>query len=188
MTTEFTPFPKIGRLNRETVITEKIDGTNASVFIREAVEELGYTPPILAASRKRWITPEDDNFGFARWVQEHEEELLMLGPGHHFGEWYGSGIQRSYGLDHKRFALFNVGRWTNVKDRPSCCDVARVIVQSAVFDTMDARYAMNLLREHGSMMNDGYYNPEGIVIYHAQSNQSFKWTFEHDEAGKEHGA
>lgn len=36
----FVPFPKIGRLSREIVITEKIDGTNAQVFIRTAAEEM----------------------------------------------------------------------------------------------------------------------------------------------------
>jgi hypothetical protein len=29
----FTPFPKIARLSREVIVTEKIDGTNAQVFV-----------------------------------------------------------------------------------------------------------------------------------------------------------
>ncbi|MCJ7726507.1 MAG: hypothetical protein MUP76_09000, partial [Acidimicrobiia bacterium] len=46
----------------------------------------------------RWITPEVDNYGFARWVKDHEEELRTgLGAGLHFGEWWGQGIQRRYG-------------------------------------------------------------------------------------------
>jgi len=32
---EFIPMPKIPRLMREMVITEKLDGTNASILIRE---------------------------------------------------------------------------------------------------------------------------------------------------------
>lgn len=104
----FEAFPKIHRLeNTKLWITEKIDGTNASVYI-------GEDGTVCAASRSRWITPEDDNFGFAKWVKEHEEELKVgLGPGHHFGEWWGHGIQRGYnqpkGVRH--FSLFNVGRW-----------------------------------------------------------------------------
>ena len=38
MTPEFKPFPKMPRLNREVLLTEKIDGTNASVFIREITD------------------------------------------------------------------------------------------------------------------------------------------------------
>lgn len=49
-------------------------------------------------SRTRWITPEDDNYGFAKWANENKEELLKLGIGQHFGEWWGSGIQRGYNL------------------------------------------------------------------------------------------
>ena len=33
--TEFQPFPKIPRLSREIVITEKIDGTNAQILITD---------------------------------------------------------------------------------------------------------------------------------------------------------
>lgn len=32
---EFNGFPKIARLSRECVITEKIDGTNAQIFITD---------------------------------------------------------------------------------------------------------------------------------------------------------
>lgn len=37
---EFTSFPSISRLSREIVITEKIDGTNASIYIGENGEFL----------------------------------------------------------------------------------------------------------------------------------------------------
>jgi hypothetical protein len=78
-------------------------------------------------SRSRWITPDDDNFGFAAWVEANRDELLTLGPGRHFGEWWGSGIQRGYGLPkgEKRFSLFNVSRWG--ESRPACCHVVPVL-------------------------------------------------------------
>jgi hypothetical protein len=104
--TEFQEFPKMPRRSRDVVITEKIDGTNACVFIGEDGE-------FLAGSRTRWITPEDDNFGFSRWAHENKDDLLTLGPGRHFGEWWGSGIQRKYGLTEKRFSLFNTSRWVD---------------------------------------------------------------------------
>ncbi len=122
---EFVPFPKIPRLLRDIVITEKIDGTNAGILIvtpesREDEPDLGedyapleVTPPgVYASSRKRWITPERDNFGFARYVEENAEALTaILGPGMHFGEWWGAGIQRRYDQPAKRFSLFNLRKW-----------------------------------------------------------------------------
>lgn len=66
-----------------------------------------------AGSRSRWLTRGADNYGFAAWVQQNRNTLVRLGVGLHFGEWWGSGIQRGYGLQpgDKRFSLFNVGRW-----------------------------------------------------------------------------
>ena len=64
--TDFVSFPKIARYSRNVVVTEKIDGTNAQVFIGEDGE-------FLTGSRNRWITPEDDNYGFSRWAHEHKD-------------------------------------------------------------------------------------------------------------------
>ena len=130
MTLEFVPFPKIARLNRAVIVTEKLDGTNASIHV-------GEDGSVRAASRTRWITPEDDNFGFAAWVRDNEEHLRGLGPGSHFGEWWGAGIQRRYGLDRKRFSLFNVSRWEVPKPtdvRAGCCHVVPVLYQGS-FDS-----------------------------------------------------
>ena len=71
MMKEFIEFPKIPRLSREIVITEKIDGTNGVIYIGEDGE-------FLVGSRTRWITPETDNHGFAKWVLANKEELLKL--------------------------------------------------------------------------------------------------------------
>jgi hypothetical protein len=65
---EFEEFPKMARLSRRIIITEKIDGTNAQVFI-------GEDGTMQFGSRTRWITPDDDNFGFAKWATEHADEL-----------------------------------------------------------------------------------------------------------------
>lgn len=123
MPTEFQPFQKIPRLSRECVITEKLDGTNASIYIGDDGE-------FLIGSRTRWITPDDDNYGFARWAHENKDELLKLGAGHHFGEWWGAGVQRRYGLAEKRFSLFNTHRWSDALGaRPACCSVVPVLFQ-----------------------------------------------------------
>lgn len=87
----FEAWPKIPRHAGKIVITEKLDGTNAQVFIPESGDE------IYAGSRTRWITPQQDNYHFAEWVQANRTELLKLGPGRHFGECCGSGIHGSRG-------------------------------------------------------------------------------------------
>lgn len=179
MSAEFKEFPKIARLNREVIITEKIDGTNAAVWISE--DGTG----ILAQSRTKIITISDDNFGFAKWVQDNREELLKLGPGTHFGEWWGSGIQRGYGLPkgEKRFSLFNTSRWSDEAIRPSCCHVVPVIVRGMHIDLL-VNEAMALLRSHGSVAAPGFMKPEGIVVFHTASNIMFKVTLEKDEEWK----
>jgi len=124
---EFKGFPKIPRLYRQAVWSEKLDGTNAAVGIVEysfgtwvdgtpgmMKYVMGNPLPVdhpqydglpdkeylvYAQSRNRLISPADDNHGFARWVWDNAEKLIeLLGPGLHSGEWWGSGIYRGYGL------------------------------------------------------------------------------------------
>ena len=172
----FTPFPKIPRLSRDCTITEKIDGTNASIYIDE-------DGCLYAASRKRWITPDDDNYGFARWVEENAGELCRLGYGHHFGEWWGQGIQRKYGMDHKVFSLFNTFLWSDESVRPKCCSVVPIIYKG-IFDVNAANNAVDFLRAKGSQAAPGWMKPEGIVIYHEALKGYFKKTLENDEKPK----
>ena len=190
----FTEFPKMARLTRECIITEKLDGTNAQVLITEDGQ-------LLAGSRTRWVTPEQDNYGFAAWVQAHREELLQLGPGQHFGEWWGQGIQRKYGLTEKRWSLFNVARWCLhglepqqmptadpriVKQQevlPPCCSLVPVLYRG-VFTTDACDQALDRLRQEGSVAAPGFMNPEGIVCFHVAANVGFKKTIFHDEQPK----
>ncbi|MDP3937685.1 MAG: hypothetical protein Q8R92_06065, partial [Deltaproteobacteria bacterium] len=135
-----------------------------------------------AGSRQRWITPGDDNFGFAAWVHEHAHELASLGEGHHFGEWYGFGIQRGYGLNEKRFALFNTARWNPLNpNRPACCGVVPVIF---IGPLGNADQSLEQLRLGGSAAVPGYMYPEGIVIYHSASRSLFKQVIENDDVPK----
>ena len=173
----FREFASIARLSRDMIVTEKIDGTNAQVTITEDGR-------VLAGSRNRWITPESDNFGFARWVKEHEKELFtMLGLGTHFGEWWGSGIQRRYGLAEKRFSLFNVGKWEDPAVRPTCCHVVPVLYRG-VFDTEKIEGELSALAVGGSVAAPGFMQPEGVVIYHTKSNTLFKKTLEKNDGHK----
>lgn len=196
----FQPFPKLARLSRGCVITEKLDGTNAQIYIvdpnyqeGELYEACMDTEPldiindlyIYAGSRTRTITPgkTTDNYGFAGWVQQNADELVKLGEGRHFGEWYGQGIQRNYGLNERRFALFDTSRWPEQRPRPSCVDVVPVL-HNGEFSTNVIDEVMYLLGRDGSKAVPGFKNPEGIVVYHQASRTQFKKTFDdkHKEA------
>lgn len=175
---EFQKFPSIPRLSREIIITEKIDGTNASIVITEDVQ-------FLTGSRTRFITPENDNAGFSRWAHQHKEELMELGVGTHYGEWWGQGIQCGYGLKEKRFSLFNVHRWA--ESRPSCCHVVPTLYKGD-FDTAKIQEVLDNLALNGSIAAPGFMNPEGIIIFHTQGNLMFKKTIKNDEKGKSYGS
>jgi len=192
---EFKPFNKIARLSRDIVITEKIDGTNGLIYIDENNE-------IYAGSRNRWLDEHTDNHGFYHWVMDNKEELLKLGPGYHYGEWWGNGINRGYGLEEKRFSLFNVGRWCIWNEEPKlisidpktktvkyqeklpqCCHLVPILY-TGLFDTIVICGALTTLKFYGSKASPGFLKPEGIVIYHKQGNVYFKKTIENDEKGK----
>jgi hypothetical protein len=176
MEPEFRAFRRIPRLRRNCVITEKIDGTNAIVHI-------GDDGVVTAGSRARWITPEADNHGFAKWVAEHTEELRGLGPGYHFGEWWGAGIQRKYGLKERRYSLFNVDRWgeggRDTDKRPACCHVVPVLYRGP-FSEEDIDGVVELLAFGGSVAAPGFMDPEGVVVLHEAAGALFKYTLDGD--------
>lgn len=214
---EFTPFPKIGRwTSNKIAVTEKIDGTNGLVHI-EAINETSAEsmaqsikieddPTILfmgldlqsmrrlvvrAGSRSRWLTPgkTTDNFGFAFWVQQNASALVKLGEGMHYGEWWGAGIQRRYGLTDgdKRFSLFNTGRWAAgncagigpVYDKSAETPLKRAISVPGLGVVPQLYYgpirdasgrcqieaAMQRLQYAGSEAAPGFVNPEGVMVY-----------------------
>lgn len=205
----FEEFPKIARLTRDCVITEKIDGTNAQVHIIQEREFLqmdvsaGYAigPEaingvafwLMAGSRTRYINPDQDNHGFAAWVWTHAPELFALGEGRHYGEWWGSGVQRGYGLTkgEKRWSLFNVARWADDRDRekftvdrPACCSVVPVLY-SGGFSTEVVGTQIERLRTLGSVASPGFTKPEGVIVWHEAARVMFKKTLEKDAEGKE---
>lgn len=173
----FEEFPKIARYSREVVVTEKLDGTNGQVYVNDTMTE------VFAGSRSQWIKSDGDNFGFARWVTEHRDELLKLGPGRHFGEWWGAGIQRRYDLKEKRFSLFNTHRWSDASTRPACCGVVPILWQGP-FDQLNVDDILGKLKEGGSVAAPGFMKPEGIVIFHTAAQWLLKKTIEKDEAPK----
>lgn len=212
---EFVAWPKTARLFRDTTVTEKLDGTNSAVHISALDDSSGGHfvfdfPPesyslvvdgtryiLTAQSRKRIITPGTDNFGFAGWVYDNAAELVtILGEGTHFGEWWGQGIQRDYGLGEKRFSLFNTERWwktdedgSSMEERAaqsSLCGLidAVPILYMGVFSEAQIVDVLRELKEGGSFAAPGFMNPEGICIYHSQTRGVFKVTLDNNDSGK----
>lgn len=195
---EFKAWPKTPRLFRDIVITEKIDGTNACVVIDEgpSVQTTSGAAPehaisavgrddglyfVAAQSRNRMITPDKDNAGFASWVERNAGGLVeILGPGYHYGEWWGSGIQRNYGMNHKRFSLFNTHRWADVElsDVPGLGVVPKLY--QGPMDEGSIEWSLEYLERYGSKAAPGFKSPEGIVVYHNASKQVFKVTLDND--------
>ena len=222
---DFLEFPKMARLSREMIITEKIDGTNSQIFIWDeekdikiedgTVQKKGKKPDnipfiysdgnlhIATGSRTRWITPKDDNYGFSKWVFENSGKLIELNDGRHFGEWWGSGVQRGYGLQKgdKRFSLFNVSRWAlhGTQPRlipnadptiekfqdvlPEICSLVPELYRGQ-FDTQKINEVLEDLKINGSYASKGFMKPEGIIAFHVAANIGFKKTIEKDEIPK----
>ena len=201
MSIEFQAWPKTPRLFRDAIITEKIDGTNAAVQIAYAEPTDQEDRPdsvygvdgdlycVVAQSRKRLIYPGDDNFAFAKWVHENATDLVrVLGLGCHFGEWWGSGIQRGYGLTNgdKRFSLFNVHRYRHVPFHDvQVSGLGLVPVLDAyTFDTARVLAVKSALAETGSQAAPGFMRPEGVVVFHSASGQVFKSLLDNDDQPK----
>lgn len=223
MALDFLAWPSIPRLNRNMIVTEKIDGTNAAIIIEhhgvysgeDAVHYVerheddwstfrvtdSETFPgqhevfeIGAQSRKRLIHPGDDNFGFAAWVWDNATALLdALGEGRHYGEWWGSGIQRGYSLakGEKRFSLFNVSRYSGIDFQSyGLTNVSTVpLLWEGPFDMGVISGLVEELKRDGSFAADlgvgtRFHNPEGVVVFHQAANQVFKVTCENDESPK----
>ena len=172
---KFKSYTKIGRWSRPVVITEKLDGTNGLIYVNDTASDLR------AGSRNRWLDPVNgnDNHGFGLWVILNKEELLGLGPGYHYGEWWGVGIGRKYGLREKKFSLFNP-----YGPKVGCTETVPILYEGVLVPGV-VEETMAKLKESGSVAAPGFMEPEGVVIYHTANGALFKKTFEKDREGKE---
>lgn len=119
----FRPYQHIERItsvscdglleNAKIIVQAKLDGTSSSVWFENGDVHCG--------SRKREITPEEDNAGFANWIQNCDDtESTMIrafvtaNPNLRlFGEWLGStkfiGHIKDYNIESKsHFYIFDV--------------------------------------------------------------------------------
>lgn len=182
---DFEAFPKIPRLRRTVVVTEKIDGTNGQILVTDDGD-------VFAGSRNRYVEPGNDNYGFATWVKQNEATLRdLLEPGRHFGEWWGAGVQRGYGLRERRFSLFNVSRWKPADPAAGLliheCGVYVVPTLAISEDHGCIDDCLRSLREGGSTAAPGFTLPEGVVVYHTAAGSLFKVLLENDNVPKGNG-
>lgn len=199
---EFVKWNKIPRMSGDWEITEKVDGTNAILMWTEEPDPSTLDDPhwiasaggmyLRAGSRTRWLTPQDDNFGFAGWAQDNAEHLVRLGPGRHFGEWYGRGINRGYGMTERRLALFDTHKWCSEGE---CCELPPgvdvvPILQECKGSTLNmaSDIACHDLLADGSRLVPGFMKPEGIVLRYTQTSARFKRLLEHDDISKTEAA
>lgn len=102
----------------------KLHGTNAGIRVYSA-DETG-TCRIKAMKRSGYITPDNDNAGFAKWVEciDHLFDENTLEPGENaiiWGEWVGPGIQKGTSLNnlpYKAFAIFKIELFTFRSEEP----------------------------------------------------------------------
>jgi RNA ligase len=214
---QFEGWPKTPRLNRDITITEKIDGTNGAIIIEgpfplgthvdgveggvlafgPVTDESGlplYEFVVGAQSRNRVVTPgkTTDNYGFARWVWENADDLVaILGAGRHFGEWWGQGIARNYGLTEKRFSLFNSHRYGQLIHlaREEGWEVPELgvvpVLYQGPFNQRMIDAALDRLEMYGSVAEESFTGlPEGVIVYHSASKQVYKVLIENDELPK----
>lgn len=201
---EFKAWPSIPRMSKErVVVTEKIDGSNSAVRIRPHSDEDDLSTAVCsvltddglytvwAQSRKRLLLPgkSTDNFGFAGWVYANASALVrVLGPGDHFGEWWGSGIQRGYGLSEKRFSLFNAPRWfetlhpTEAQSEVDNLYIVPTLFMGDFYD-LNVRELRDALVDKGSQVVPGF-KSEGMVVYLREVNASYKVLLENDDIHK----
>lgn len=174
---EFKAFPKITKLNKiKMTITQKIHGTNAQIVIQGPLKMVNATDAKLtqyrvdnnfylvrAGSRNRWITPENDNYGFADFVDKNAIELInALGEGQHFGEWAGPGINSGEGLKEKTLCLFDAYKYLNVNLPKNVTTVP--ILYSGELSLGKIEEVMADLKKNGSKLVPGFMRPEGVVV------------------------
>lgn len=171
--TEFVDFGKIARF-RDTynpvTISEKIDGSQGGL-------NFDADGNLTVQSRKK-VLDADNGDGFFNWATENRESLFRdLGPGVHFGEWYGRKIQRTYGLDHKRFALFNAARFRDAEFETLNLETVPLLFHGVVGDLGVDLYvdaALDYLNHYGSAAVPGFRNYEGVVVFFTSNRTGYK--------------
>jgi tRNA-binding EMAP/Myf-like protein len=132
----------------------KLDGTNTAVQILP-------NGSVKCQSRNRFITPEDDQNGFARWAQTKEKlwaeaakkttKRITI-----FGEWCGHGIQKRCSISHigkKIFAIFAILEGDQY-----------IVDPGEIWDIIDVDDDVKILGWHGDVINVDYSNRDQMQL------------------------
>lgn len=198
----FEKFSKIRRIDGLKMwVTEKINGTNGQILVDDEAVQI-----LCVGSRGRPILPDvpaarhpvtgrtvrddagkpvipkqvRDNFGFACQVYQDEEWVAeALGPGRHYGEWAGPGIQKNpLDLPTRLFFLFSRSDRYDT-DGLVFIDWLRLVPElyEGPLDFDQVEMIMDDLLEQGTYVADAGPDaraPEGVVV--ATLDQRFKFT------------
>jgi len=197
---EYKKLPSLSRLFRDITVTEKLDGTQSTIIFEPYDGEIpaeggeylldgdGNVYEVGAQSKNRLLKPgkQTDNYGFADWVLRNRYNLFrILGPGRHSGEFWGYKIARNYDVSYRAFSLFNPAKLGD-----NDWWVGDVLVNSVPvlyegpFDQAEIEYTAMKLRRDGSKAVTGFMKPEGVVVYHHHSGNSFKFTIDNNDKHK----
>lgn len=173
---EWTGFPKIARLNRDCVVTEKVDGTNAAILIQSG--------RLRVYSKSEELTGSIDSYGFYAWVMERKRAILdTFEDGLLRGEFAGPGINRNrHQLTSKTFYCFAAEPRVRegVTGLPDGFNVVPVLYEGP-FDTAAINREVDRLRINGSLVGG---TPEGVVVFHLAGSVGFKVTCLNDNTPK----
>ena len=185
----YPKYPKTHRLeNINCIISEKVDGTNG--LIHGIYDSKTESFKVKFGSRTRYLNPEvkdGDNFGFASFYLPYKklfkklfnslrEEHSDLCDIKIYGEWFGKGIQRGYGLENKYFMPFNKYYAAFLQQGSIPNIIEPYIFCECKYNIQESLDAMSLLRANGSYLIPGYDNPEGIIINFRDLDIRFKET------------
>jgi len=194
----FIKWPSTPRFHKYLTIAEKINGTNAAIRILDG--------KVTTQSRKRIITPDDDNFGFARWAYDNAGALTdVLGYGVHFGEWFGEGIQKNpLGIEGKRFAHFSPWKFNDAEkeriENSGLVEFVPILFEGQA-DFMTIPTVLTNLSQFGSQVSgaaryvpESFDGPagdftvankaEGIIVWQKETQQKYKILLENDSIHK----
>lgn len=166
----FKHWPKIPRISNDSfIITEKMDGTNGQIAVLE-------DGTVMAGSRNKWLSAEEDNQGFYKWIQARKQQILdNLPVGRYYGEFVGAGIQRTYNLKEKRFYFFDT-RLNFVEG--DFYTVPILAETGGGFPEFTVWNCEMILRDTGSHAVSGFMEPEGFVIRSKLTGQMWKHIIE----------
>lgn len=144
-----------GILNGTVEIFSKVDGTNASIFSDGLTVRYG--------SRKREITPEDDNAGFASYASKSED---MAGL-------------RQLVLDNPNLIIY--GEWLSGLDGSKMCGSLKKYLRGGfhVFDVFDIERGDYMSYDEYSTLLDGVYDyviPPLAILDHPTENEVLAYT------------